>query len=249
MSTLEATIHGLANNRRNYYVERLRYVVTGMPRSGTRYASKLFTKLGIKCGHESIIDVPRPSVKTSLWRLFDPKYRQLIADASWPAAAMMDQLPEHTVIFHQVRNPVRVVRSLMGIEFFQRRPGHKLYGYTEYAMQFVPHFESPLEQAMAFWLHWNELAESNGCSRTYVRYQLEHLGKGRPETLQQIANRLPTTTAEAIAEAVASFRNDVNGRRRDESVSWDSLPAGELKSRIAKLALQYGYSQADLDDA
>ena len=212
-------------------------------------ASKLFSKLGIPCGHESIIDVPRPSVKTSLWRLFDPKYRQLVADASWPAAAMMDQLPAHSVIFHQVRNPVRVVRSLMGIEFFQRTPGHKLYGYTEYAKQFVPHFDSPLEQAMAFWLHWNELAQSNTADRAYVRYQLEHLGDGCPETLQLIAEQLSTTSVDAIAAAVASFPSNVNGRRRDETVSWETLPDGELKSQIAELAGTYGYSQADLSDA
>src|SRR5262245_57962235 len=107
--------------------EPIRFIVAGCPRSGTTYMAKLMTALGYPCGHERIFNIWRIlglDVRPEIGGDFrDPMtaFFQLDAkkgDASFLAIPYMDQLPEGTVVFHQVRNPLEVIRSLMGMRFF-----------------------------------------------------------------------------------------------------------------------------------
>jgi len=61
------------------------FVVTGSGRSGTTYAARLFTALGVECGHEAVF-----RVDTSRFTGFGP----YVGDASWLAVPFVASLPD-----------------------------------------------------------------------------------------------------------------------------------------------------------
>src|SRR4051794_440119 len=87
------------------------FVVTGTARSGTAYTAMLLSGLGLRIGHEDVFG-PRT-------RSFDGWHGQ-DGDSSWLAAPFLDQLPD-ALVLHQVRHPLKVVRSLVGVRFFADR--------------------------------------------------------------------------------------------------------------------------------
>src|SRR5829696_4436432 len=97
--------------------DRPKFVVVGCSRSGTGYIAKLLWKVGVPCGHEKYFDIwrvlDRPSPSTFL-----EGFRQLQGEASFLAVPFVGELPAGTVVLHQLRNPVAVTRSHMGIRFF-----------------------------------------------------------------------------------------------------------------------------------
>jgi hypothetical protein len=99
------------------------FVVTGCARSGTTYASVALTRLGLRCGHEVVFG-PDTRAFTG--------FRGQHGDASWLAVPFLDQLPDDTLVLHRVRHPLRVVRSLLGIRFFDDRSRAFLAGDVAY---------------------------------------------------------------------------------------------------------------------
>jgi hypothetical protein len=87
------------------------FVVTGCARSGTTYIAAVLSGLGLRCGHEVV---------------FGPRSRSFAGfgdqhgDCSWLAAPFLSETAG-AIVFHQVRHPVKVVRSLLGVRFFAER--------------------------------------------------------------------------------------------------------------------------------
>ncbi len=222
-------------------MRQLDFIVVGMPRSGTRFASHLFIELGLRCGHEWVFDAPRPPLKTALYSLFNPRLGSATADASWLAAPYLTELAPQAKILHQVRNPIKVIRSLMGIGFFQRGGKDRLRGYTEFATEYLPPLpDDPLQSCMAFWIHWNRLILKNGANHDYVSYRLEDMTDQDETTLEQVARRVDGLTAPRLARAIAHFPTDVNRRQRDHSISWSSMPDGSLKDQLLQQSIELG---------
>jgi hypothetical protein len=248
ISSLRDTVARLAATRRSRRIPELRLVIVGLPRSGTRFAAHLSRPLGLRCGHEWVFDAPRPPLKTALGSLLNPQLGRAQADASWLAAPQLDRLPPTASILHQIRNPVHVVRSLMGIRFFQRPPHDRLYGYTQFACQHLPDLPAdPLEACMAFWVRWNRLIESHRGPHDYLAYRLEDLASGDSATLAQFARRISAGNVQQLSAALAHLPNDVNRRQRDGSIAFRSLPAGRWKDQLVQQAAGYGYSVVELE--
>lgn len=88
-----------------------RFVITGCARSGTGYTARLFTQLGVETEHETVFS---PYAETFAGWGAAP------GESSWLAAPFIDRLPAGTVVLHQVRHPVDVIRSLLGVHFFDQ---------------------------------------------------------------------------------------------------------------------------------
>lgn len=89
------------------------FVVTGCARSGTGYTAALFNELGMQCGHDEVFG-PRREGFTG--------FRPFLGESSWMTAPFLARLPEGTVILHQVRDPAKVIASLMSTRFFHDDP-------------------------------------------------------------------------------------------------------------------------------
>lgn len=242
----------------------LSFVVTGCPRSGTGFTSRLMSILGFPCGHEKLFTLE--SVTRERIEPFQPE-RDIWGDSSYLAAPMLNRLPKNTLVFHQVRNPVKVVRSLMGMDFWFTRkccglPGRGRARHGESATTFIlrhlPQIapeEPRLVQCVNFWVYWNRLIERQGSSDKlrYHRYLVEDLGRLETGALQEVVGLLGhTRELDAYHRGLAAIPTNYNTRpmrRGDPAIKWSSLPGGEPKDSLLELALTYGYTREELQEA
>lgn len=229
----------------------LSFVVTGCARSGTAFASRLMSILGLPCEHEKVFS--RRAVTSGSLDLSQPE-RDRWGESSCMAAPVLDRLPRGAVVFHQVRNPVKVVRSLMGWNMFLR----PYNAFSEFTLQHLPEIspdEPRLRQCMKYWTGWNRLVERMGRydHLVYERYRLEDLSRLETGTLQRVAGLLGhAREADACRRTLEAVPTNYNTRRRhpgDPAVKWSSLPDGEVKDQMRELARSYGYSRGELEEA
>ncbi|MEE9456763.1 MAG: hypothetical protein V3W11_06405 [bacterium] len=222
------------------------FVVTGVGRSGTGYTAKLLTELGFPCSHEGIFF---PAGEVSREKLLRGEPGPW-GDASWMAPPAYGNLPDGVVVLHQVRNPVAVIRSHVGIQFFQ-----KPNAYTEFAIAFTSTLrwhDYAIVKCMKFWVEWNRLAETAARMPRfrYHRYRLEDLcdtGKGTLAYVATLLDRAPTLAD--IERALAAVPRNYNSRERDRGVSWKTVPALPAKDAVLELALEYGYTAEEVEKA
>lgn len=98
------------------------FVVTGCARSGTTYMGTVLAGLGLRIGHEAVFG-PRT-------RSFEG-WGDRHGDSSWLAAPFLGEIGD-ALVFHQVRHPLKVVRSLVGVRFFADRGAMFLHGDDAY---------------------------------------------------------------------------------------------------------------------
>ncbi len=225
----------------------LRFIVTGCSRSGTGYAARLFSELGIPCGHEAIFNIHRirPRDPAPL-----PDYSRWAGDASFLAAPFLDALPRDTLVLHQLRDPLAVIRSHMGIRFFAdgREPScHLAENHDDFLRvieRSVPDVFLERDECMRcarYWMRWNRIVEG-GARRArleYLRYRIEDLDVPLLERLLgRIGAELPRSRIEKVLSRVP---RNVNQRKRDESVSLGRIRRGAARDALRALADHYGY--------
>jgi hypothetical protein len=224
--------------------------VTGCSRSGTGYAARLFSELGIPCGHEAVFNIhhlrPRycvPDFGDSPWS----------GDASFLAAPFLEALPRPALVLHQLRHPLAVIRSHVGIRFFGEEPRASFHLAENHAdfLQVVEAaapevFREPDEatRCAAYWVRWNRMVERSArrARLDYVRYRLEDLDG---PLLERLLARMGAAVPRArIRRALADVPRDVNHRQREESVGLGHLGPGGTQDALCALARRYGYPLA-----
>ena len=206
-------------------------VVTGCGRSGTGYAAALLSALEIECGHERVFTPETQVAPRDLGGL--------TADASWLAAPFLSDLPDGAVVLHQVRDPVAVVASLLGIRFFshprrapistrmtdgvelarraivrkRRRPIRR--DFVRFIQRHEPVILEPhteLERTVTYWVRWNMMIERLVGSRPYLRYRVEDMDARLVGRILGLAG--VSRSADAIERVLASVPTSINSRRR-----------------------------------
>jgi hypothetical protein len=208
-------------------INDFRFLVVGSGRSGTQYASKLFTELGIPCGHET------------LFRLTSASGQTLVGDASFGAVAYLDEF--QGIILHQVRHPLRVLRSILATGFFDR-PDKYLFYYQliESVLPQIDQRKSSLHKAMYYIVEWNRLCEQAAT----MCWRIEDLDA---ETLSRASSLIGyAKSVELCATVLAQIPQNVNwlelhGLRRNE-LSWGDIPECTEKDELMAVAYRYGYS-------
>lgn len=236
---------------------RLLFVVTGCGRSGTGYMAKVMSEIGYACGHERVFNIyERPPFAA----------RELKGDASWLAAPFVQHL-DGTLVLHQVRHPVEVIRSFAGLRFFSVRPGAwsrmrywaRKRGlvntrvpetiFMEYVDRFCPSVfrgRGGLERAIRYWVHWNTMVENAAAASgaPYLRYRVEDLSVPLLSEIITLLGRRPKS--ELISSILGNVPSTVNQRQRDLSITPRQIAQSSSGSKLVSLAERYGY---DLDAA
>lgn len=212
-----------------------RFVITGCRRSGTVYSSTLLSRLGVACGHETIF---YPSALLERSSLAWPA--TWLGDASWFAAPYLENLPAETLVLHQVRDPLAVIRSLQRTRFFDQPSS-----YRRFAELHEPDIASgsSLERAMRYWTAWNRLTERAAQVEhlRYRRYRLEDLELG---FLEQLLADIGRPVPEDLASIYASVPLDTNSegsKEHDHEIRWATLPQGPVLDELIELGEHYGY--------
>jgi len=218
-----------------------RFLITGCGRSGTGYTAKLLGDLGLPCGHEAIFRPPNVERAHFEWP------PQLPGESSWLAAPFLKSLPKGTLVLHQLREPMAVIRSFLRIRFFDEPSA-----YLRFAEACVPDLASGdrVEKCMKYWLHWNRLAERAAELEglRYLRFRLEDVDAPLVARMLELIGY--PCDPERVARAVAQRPRDYNTRGDkgpDADLTWDTLPHGDLRDALAALAARYGYEGATDD--
>lgn len=215
-------LHAVGRRIEWYTAPSPRFVVVGTGRCGTGYTARVLTEGGIPCGHEQIYHTNRV---TRSWRLK--------GDASWLAVPHLSEY--HGLVLHQVRHPISVIRSFVGIGFYERDLDHKHYAFLEVFNQTLQLTGDQLAQAMHHWVAWNEICERYAS----LTYRVEDIMASLPD----IVGLIDPTKTEAVLAAASGTDPSINSRARAGDIrSIDDLPDGCEKDRLVETATRYGYS-------
>ena len=218
-------------------IEKRNFVITGTGRSGTGYVSKLLGELGVNCGHESVF---HPVTK-------EVDFVDYQGDASWLAAPFVRSLANKVMVFHQVRNPIAVAQSFVGIGFFNQNPTPDHTPYLRFIRGITgnnfEHLTAPEERFMFHWVNWNIYVErqaSNAKCR-YLRYKIEDF------TAQFLLDCFfrPLGVDRSIDEIKAAqtvIGTTTNRRSRNLLINKEMLAKYPIFTQFEALAKRYGYN-------
>jgi hypothetical protein len=191
-------------------------LITGCPRSGTGYISTVLARAGVRSGHECVYG----PVQVGPWK-------NVQVEVSWLAAPSLP-LPG-VPSAHQVRHPLAVMRSLVGIGLFTRQTK-----FREFAEETCPALReelTPTAKAARMWCEWTRMTDSSA----QVCWRVEDAAEYAEEIAVFVG-----VAPEVIAKAISETPTDVNHRRRAESLDLESIPE-PLWAEVIRRAKLYGY--------
>lgn len=233
------------------------FVITGCGRSGTLFTARLLTLMGVRTSHEeyfTAFSTPRCEMQFAQWLSWTDTEGEVSSLAA-PRASVLSQMcgtdpsllvrwPIHLV--HLVRNPVCVIRSLMGLGTFAQTkwllPNIKFFFRHLLQASFD---DAPIVLCMKYWLYWNRLipATNNLAGRVRIETITE------PGVWRALLKMIGHEAGDDLTEAMERLGTKHHGGARDDSVTWDALPAGALKDQIMADALIYGYAEEEVRNA
>ncbi len=152
------------------FMNTLSYIIVSTPRSGTRYMSRVFEAMGLSCPHEQHY--------TPEWHLPAVEDGHVAGEASWLAVPFLRDLPAETVIFHQLRDPLKAINSMLFTRHFSfaEFPHGR---YIRFILKHAPECASDgieeVESAIRFWQVWHRNIVVAGRNLRYIRYRVEDL--------------------------------------------------------------------------
>lgn len=139
----------------------MRFVVTGSPRSATRYAAVLFERLGVPCTHEQTFRQTGSAIDVVRWYEQDNH-----GDSSWLAWAFLDLIPGPVVMFHTRRDPWKVIDSLAHrnriVSMVESR-AESINSLRDVMNAYCPRvaqYDTEINRAAVFMLDWNDLIDA-----------------------------------------------------------------------------------------
>ena len=242
----------------------IKYLVTGIGRSGTVYMARLLTSLGIMCGHESIFD--KDGIDFSLIRLQNKKERILsdtsrvairdinnkiiyekeiwfnvkdqIAESSYMSAPFLDneKLKDCKVI-HVVRNPLKVISSTyFDVNFFEE-PLQK--GYVKFVLEHVPEIkeiDNNLEKTVAYYIAWNRMIENKLKNKEHLFVNVERMPSEKLFNFLEIPY-----TNKYFKDRTINHWN-----KRDKDLTLDDIPEGKIKNDLIQIIEDYNYQKKEM---
>jgi hypothetical protein len=224
------------------------FVVAATARSGTTFTAQALSRMGYRCGHEQVFSPWQPWGFHG-WRGFD-------GDVSCYSVPFIEDLPENTLLVHQVRDPMATIRSLANWGIFMPfSPGRHvvmplirwLRGKPprELAFRFLRannpavwnRRDGELARATQHWIEWNSSIEigAREAGVDYWRIRVEDL---RGEKLGELTGLIGGNGV-AVCDDLGTSVNAGSGSRYGR-VTLADLP-DDLRVDVKRLATLYGY--------
>lgn len=245
---------------------QLKFIVTGMPRSGTTFMAHALTTMGISCGHEAVF-TPY-GVQAALRKLQNPQLivnsrisrkaisygwakrdmTKIVADSSYLAAPFLDRAEfADAKIIHVLRNPIQIFNSLLRAfnNFKNKKPRDIWERFIYQHVPSITQHETPLARAVEMYLHWNRLIERKAEGHEILRFKIESLKdeKVNTELVKSLADFLEID--EERARIVFLLPKNINHRKRfGQPRKLQNLPDPKQLQELLTMAESYGYSIA-----
>ena len=224
----------------------LKYLVTGTGRCGTLFFANLLTSMGLPCTHEAVFtngalekarrvlsgEVPHESSEISRGSLL-AEGSVPVAESSYMAAPFLKIVDAQVI--HVVRDPVKVVSSFIGFEYFlDREPTHLPHNsehikYEEFIYSFLPELREDmpqLDRACLYYVRWNRMIEKSG------KVSLFHRIEDDPEKVKEFFGFEGECYSNALCN---SFGRSIGL----PSLKVESL---QIRDELAEMSERYGYS-------
>lgn len=215
-----------------------RILVTGTGRAGTQYTARLLSHVGFNATHEKIYR--HDFTPSSDWG-------NVRAESSWLAGAFLPFLPSDVIVWHQLRDPLKVVRCWAE---------HRLLTDGEHHQPPTPvpafiHRHLPetsqgndLERAVAYVSGWNKKIEAWGEANRgrFMRYRVEDLDSNRFWSILFMSG--VKVSGDVCDDALASVPKGLGGCRHDPATDlrWKSVRAVYGGESLAEQAERWGYA-------
>jgi hypothetical protein len=206
-------------------------VLTGTGRCGTKWAAKVLTYAGVKCGHEFPHGSSGPKGKI---------LNTQQADSSWLLAPYLQTSPyinKHTQIIHLTRHPEKVISSFWNIGFFG---GLHNTAYYDFAIKWCPEIlkeKDEISKIVRWYIFWNSLIEKS--SEKVKQFKIEC---GAEALLKLCEIKIDKDVNREF------FKNSiyqVGGPKRDgaerRNIILNDINNKELKLELLQMMTKYGY--------
>lgn len=207
--------------------------MVGTGRCGTKYTSAVLNRAGLACGHEQIF------TPYGLRRSFT-----FIADVSWLAVPHLGWF--RGPVYHQVRDPIEVINSLLAIGFFSTDPAHPFARrpHRVFAERLFGLSGDQVADAVRWYVEWND-----PCERlAELRFPIEEPDEG----IRAIVHRHRPRSDRRVREALAVPDDDRNQKPEKKAaiggvdpITATDLPDGPMTERLVAMARRYGYTTFD----
>lgn len=233
----------------------LSHIICGTGRCGTVYMSRLFTSLGIPCGHEAVFtyegwnaavnrlhgrDDPDHSAVSVADGWSTPDLNNIEAESSYMAAPFLGRdLISNCRVLHVVRHPVRVINSFCNfLNYFERdRPSNNFnFKWEKFIYYHAPRLAEGLtqhERGALYYIEWNKMIERNTPPERYHRVRIED------------GNDIVTSYLKVAASNHAYNNKKCNGHeiigKRFQLIQ---LNDSDVRSELIDMGNRYGYNMS-----
>jgi len=176
----------------------MRLVITGCGRSGTQWITSVLHHLGLNISHERFFDHGVDPLTRNL--NYSKSTWNVDAEASWLAVPFLHLLPNDVAIWHQLRNPYKVIQCWNSHKIIEMETVGK------FIQKAIPECRlgSILNRTIAYYLRWNQMAAKEEERELYRRYWIEDL---TAKTLQEMLYSIgELRTEEEIEKAMADSK-------------------------------------------
>ena len=202
------------------------FVIMAVPRSGTTYAARYLTQIGVRCSHEGYFTPEGPKLLNR-----DRRFGS-VGDASWMSVPFAPRMRLKRL--HQTRHPWAVISSLYRLGLFDPRL-RQIYGrYRDFIDDHFQVGDCPIDSCLRFYLEWNGRCEDEA----ELRYRVEDFEAAVPRILAVIGA--------AAARPRGNVAKDTNSRKSAIGDDWQGRLSEGLRNHarfgeLEAMAVRYGY--------
>lgn len=218
----------------HFHVDWPKFIGVSTGRAGSVYIATVMNRAGISCTHE--LAYVAQNFSTSAHGVPSPPTWNRAELGEWSAQVvpiLALERPKH--VWHQVRDPLNVVASLLAFRLFHNPQPHGFQG--QYMRSFITLTGEPMRDAVRFTVTWLERCEQ-------VSTAMWRVEDVNVELLVQLGDMLDVEVSEETARrAIQSTSRTKNRKQTPQPLGEKDLPLGDDTRRLLELRRSYGYGR------
>ncbi len=220
-----------------------RVVITGCGRTGTQHTSQLLGLAGLRSQHEFIYNHKLDPLNPDLAEI-EKSWEHEHFEVSWMAAPFLKHLPADTVVFHQLRDPLKSHRC-----WAQHRMLRDDYNPAgQFACKVFPEcgVGDAFDVSVLYHVLWNRLVMNNSWRfKTFRTFRVEDLNLNTLLILLDAAevelNTAGLARCEFAVKNASRTAGTCGGNHPDGDYNWGDVCKAPWGDELMGMAKKWGY--------